>query len=422
MIATINNYKNRLQKIFKSGISSGNNKPGPQAPEYNIPEILPINCRESEFEGLRLNLLVPALSLRFSFGGINTALDFFSHLIRDEKDARIVITDETISDLKGFSQSSDWLTVRSQDPDQAGKLIVCFGDRYNKTIPVRKNDVFIATAWWTAYNGERILSWQREKWLSSPRPLIYLIQDFEPGFYKWSSRYLLAMSTYHQKNMIAVVNTFLLCDYIRANGISFTQFYIFEPTLNKRLSALLSSPRKHPKKKRILIYGRPSVERNAYEVILKALEYWSFWHPDSNNWEVISLGEEFANITLGNGVLVQVKGKVTLEEYAAILSDSVIGVSLMISPHPSYPPLEMAAFDLAVITNTFFNKNLSDYHDNIFSLENINPENIAIVLGELCKKFEDEPRVFENKQFRNTNFLNSNNTFPFIEDLKKKVS
>lgn len=164
------------------------------------------------------------------------------------------------------------------------------------------------------------------------------------------------------------------------------------------------------------------MERNAYEVILKALEYWSFWHPDSNNWEVISLGEEFANITLGNGVLVQVKGKVTLEEYAAILSDSVIGVSLMISPHPSYPPLEMAAFDLAVITNTFFNKNLSDYHDNIFSLENINPENIAIVLGELCKKFEDEPRVFENKQFRNTNFLNSNNTFPFIEDLKKKVS
>jgi hypothetical protein len=230
--------------------------------EYNIQEILPINCRESEIKDVRINLLVPALSLRFSFGGINTALDFFTELIGDAKNARIIITDEVASDLKALSKCDDWKLVTSDDNDMPGLSIVCFGDRYNKTIPVRKNDVFIATAWWTSYNGERILNWQREKWGESAAPLIYLIQDFEPGFYKWSSRYLLALSTYHQKNMIAIINTALLYEFVKSNGITLNKYYIFEPGLNTKLASCLNAKAIPVKKKRIIFYGRPSVERN----------------------------------------------------------------------------------------------------------------------------------------------------------------
>ena len=112
------------------------------------------------------------------------------------------------------------------------------------------------------------------------------------------------------------------------------------------------------------------------------------------------------------------KGKLSLEEYGGILLESAIGISLMISPHPSYPPLEMAAFDLAVITNKFFNKDLSEYHDNLISLENINPENIALVLADLCSKFEDAESHFLGRKFRNINFLNPKSEFEFITDLK----
>ncbi|MDB5277546.1 MAG: hypothetical protein JWR61_2501 [Ferruginibacter sp.] len=387
-------------------------------PEYNIQEILPINCRESEIDEVRINLLVPALSIRFSFGGINTALDFFTEFIGHAKNARIIITDEAISDLKALPKSEDWKLVTSEGNDMSGLSIVCFGDRYNKTIPVRKNDVFIATAWWTSYNGERILNWQKEKWGEPAAPLIYLIQDFEPGFYKWSSRYLLALSTYHQKNMIAVINTSLLYEFVKSSGIILNRHYIFEPGLNRNLASHLNAKTIPVKKKRIIFYGRPSVERNAYEIIVKGLELWSFWHTNAKDWEIISLGEIYPNIRLGNDIDIIVKGKVTLDEYANLLLDSAIGISLMVSPHPSYPPLEMAAFNLGVVTNKFSNKDLSNFHDNIFSLDNINPENMAIMICDLCSKFENNAGYFLNRNFRNIDFLNKESGFDFIKDLK----
>jgi O-antigen biosynthesis protein len=413
---TFSEYKNRLRRLFQP---HQNNAPAaPVVPEYNIPETLPINCRESVLKETRLNLLIPALSLRFSFGGINTAIEFFKSLAGDIADARIIVTDEAKSDLGGFSDARYWRLVSSDDPDQRGRSIVCFGDRYNKTIPVRQDDVFVATAWWTAYNGEKILSWQQEKWKKKPVPLVFLIQDFEPGFYKWSSRYFLALGTYYQKNMIAVVNTMLLYDYIKSCGIALEHCYTFEPTLNPGLMDALKYRGKSAKKRKIIFYGRPSVERNAYEVIVKGLEYWSFWYPGAKNWEVVSLGESYVAPKLGNDITITVKGKITIKEYAATLLESAIGISMMISPHPSYPPLEMAAFDLAVITNKFFNKNLSEYHDNLISLDNINPETIARLLGALCAQFEEKADCFAHKRFRNLNFLAARNGFNFVDDLR----
>jgi O-antigen biosynthesis protein len=412
--------KHRLKRLLQIlTILPGNE--ASRAPEYNIQEVLPIHCRKSEIADTRLNLLIPALSIRYSFGGINTALDFFMALIGDAKNARIIITDESVSDLKGFSQADKWQIVNAKDEDVYGRSIVCFGDRYEKTIPVRQGDIFVATAWWTSYCGERILNWQKKTWNKEPAPLVFLIQDFEPGFYKWSARYLLAMSTYDQKNMISVINTSLLHDYIRNTGIFFKHYYIFEPGLNKTLATYLNQKATRHKKKLIIFYGRPSVERNAYEVIAKGLEFWSHWFPNARDWKVISLGEAYPNIMLANGVEVNVKGKVTIDEYANMLLDAAIGVSLMISPHPSYPPLEMAAFDLAVVTNKFSNKNLSDFHDNIFSLTNISPEHIAHAVCDLCQKFEKEETYFSNRTFRNTDFVKNKPTFDFIDNLKQHL-
>ena len=389
--------------------------------EYNIGEILSIDCRKSKIKEIRFNLLIPALSIRYAFGGIQTALDFFTALAHGEKDVRIIITDEISSDLKGFPQSDKWKLLTSEDEDTGGHTIVCFGDRYNKTIPVRQKDIFVATAWWTSYTGERILNWQKEQWSILPSPLVYLIQDFEAGFYKWSSRYLLALSTLRQKNMVAVVNTSLLYEFIKNNGISFTSFYVFEPGINRGLETYLHLKKNHVKKKTIIFYGRPSVERNAYEVIVQALMYWSLSYANAHDWQIISLGESYPNIRLENNIEITVKGKLSIDEYAELLLDSAIGISLMVSPHPSYPPFEMAAFDLAVITNSFFNKDLSQFHDNICSIESINPENISRLLSELCLTFEKKATSFTNRQFKNLPFLNIQAGFDFIGKLKKQI-
>ncbi|HEY2720891.1 MAG TPA: hypothetical protein VGI82_04160 [Chitinophagaceae bacterium] len=391
------------------------------SPAYHITETEAIACRMSEFSEKRLNLLVPALSIKYAFGGINTAIDFFLHLIQQDTDVRIIITDEINSDLQALADADSWQVVRYDEPDRRGKLITCFGDRSHKTIPVRKQDIFVTTAWWTAYVAKGILKWQQRQWKTLPPPMIYLVQDFEPGFYKWSSRYAMALSTYHDNNLIVIVNTQLLYDYFYNTGFRFKLAYVFEPSLNKTLALFIPEKNKFLKKRRIIFYGRPTVERNGLEILIRGLQMWSEQYANSHEWEVISLGEFYNPIPLLNGNIIHVKGKVSLHEYAELLLTSALGASLMISPHPSYPPLEMAAFDLGVITNSFYNKNLSHYHDNIFSLENMVPEEFAELLCQLCSRFETNTDCFRNKCFHNFNFMNNGNNFGFIPDLRNEL-
>ena len=67
-----------------------------------------------------------------------------------------------------------------------------------------------------------------------------------------------------------------------------------------------------------------------------------------------------------------------------------IGVSLMLSPHPSYPPLEMAMFGMEIITNKYANKDLSKITKCIHSVDAIEPNNIAKYLIESCENLKDK--------------------------------
>jgi hypothetical protein len=67
-----------------------------------------------------------------------------------------------------------------------------------------------------------------------------------------------------------------------------------------------------------------------------------------------------------------------------------MGISLMVSPHPSYPPLEMSRFGVKTITNTYANKDLSSFNENIVSLDVCNGETIAAKLFELAASYRPE--------------------------------
>ena len=56
---------------------------------------------------------------------------------------------------------------------------------------------------------------------------------------------------------------------------------------------------------------------------------------------------------------MEIGGKASLDEYADHLNRAAVGVSLMVSPHPSYPPLEMAEAGVLAITNNYGSKDLS---------------------------------------------------------------
>ena len=82
-----------------------------------------------------------------------------------------------------------------------------------------------------------------------------------------------------------------------------------------------------------------------------------------------------------------------MEAYGELLRTSAVGLSLMSSPHPSYPPLEMAHLGVITITNWYANKDLSSAHDNIISISDIRSETIAEAVAMACKKFEATPDI-----------------------------
>ncbi len=356
---------------------------------HDIVEVQPVTPRGLEgYEKKRLNLLVPSLNVEHVFGGIATALKFYKQLGEKlQVDLRVIIVDAELNqnamvDMTGFS------VVSSESDDTQEKQIVSFANRYGKTIPVGKNDIFMATGWWTAYTIFPVIKWQAQTYGIQEHELIYFIQDYEPGFYPWSSRYLMADSTYKSDiPTVGIFNSKLLYDYFKENGYEFSREYYFEPVLNEKLKEeLVEKKDTYTRKKQILLYGRPGTARNAFELILASLNEWTQQYPGASNWTILSAGEAFDDITLKNGQVVKALGKVSLEEYAKIMLESQIGISLMVSPHPSYPPLEMSTFGMKVITNHYGNKNLSDFNENIISLSNCSSTSVAATLKELCEK------------------------------------
>ena len=126
-----------------------------------------------------------------------------------------------------------------------------------------------------------------------------------------------------------------------------------------------------PRSRTIVVYGRPGIPRNAFPAIVDGLRAWRAGDPNAAEWNVISVGEAHPEIDLGGGAMLRSSGKLDLDAYARLLRGSAIGVSLMVSPHPSYPPLEMAHLGMLVLTNGFGAKDLSSWHDNIRSVTDI---------------------------------------------------
>lgn len=378
----------------------------------NIGEITPFGVRKSKIGEKRLNLLVPSVNQEHIFGGISTALKFYEQLADSLGCKRRIITTDSAPSSDDMSYFKNYTLYTCDEDTESDYQIVPFNDRYNKTIPVGENDIFISTAWWTAYAAQNLIKWQSEEYKNEIKKSIYFIQDFEPGFYAWSSRYALADSTYKSElPQIAIFNTSLLKEYFNLNSYKFFKEYSFEPTLNEGLKKMLLKVDTFTKKKQIIIYGRPSVQRNAFELLIESLKIWVWKQSDCKDWTIYSVGEKHPNVDLGNGMRVESLGKLTIDEYANLMLESYVGISLMISPHPSYPPLEMSTFGMKVITNNYGNKDISSFNENIISLNILSPVEISNILLNVNCKFESKIR----NNIKNNKYIDNKEMFEFIK-------
>lgn len=375
---------NRLAKPIYRSLKKRINSSGVKMEELKA--IVPI--AESE-KGLRFNLVLPTLRKTKVFGGILTTIKILNKLIaKFDVNARVIV-------VLNERYNKKWTyKVEGYGYNNEAENQLVFLDNTDK-LSVRKNDIFIFTSWRTAYLMMPVLNWQIRNYKLIDRKAIYLIQDYEPGFFPWSTDYLLAESTYktNPENIIALYNSKELFDYFKRKGYGFAVERYFSPSLNEELKKKLLNSERRKKNKQIMIYGRPSEHRNAFEIIKGALIIWSEQYPKAKEWTIISLGEDYEDVLLKNN-RIKVLGKVSLDEYAEILLSSYAGISLMVSPHPSYPPLEMSTFGVQTITNSFKNKNLSYFNPNMISLSNCTPKAIADKLMEICETYNNNEAIY----------------------------
>jgi glycosyltransferase involved in cell wall biosynthesis len=238
-----------------------------------------------------------------------------------------------------------------------------------QNLDLSKHQVGIATLWPTAYD------------LSAAKGDLnrfYLVQDFEPDFYPAGTLKLLAFNSY-RLGLRMICNTRGLSQVLQMHGIeseSFepgVDFHIFNPRGK-------SSPNR--KIVKIFFYMRPGHSRNCFEMNLLIIK--SLKEEFSDEIEIVCAGSEFNPKDFGLERLVTYVGMKPYSENGEMYRDIDIGVSLMASGHPSYPPLEMMASGVAVVTN------FNPYTEWIFQGEhclfpNGNPRSILEAIRQLIR-------------------------------------
>lgn len=367
------------------------------------PELRPLTFAKDEDAHLRLNLLVPTINPRSIFGGISTALKVFIEISKQLPTAelRVVVTDDVI-DNGAYENLVQVISKQQGAPPGSLKLVAAF-ERGSAAaeVGVRPADIFVSTAWWTEVLRREAESFRSQAFSGYERPGLYLIQDYESNFIPWGTRWALAESTYDLRPQdLSVVNSEELFNFMT------NRFPLKDPyVLRYRPSFDAGPPSSLPRRKKIVAYARPSVPRNCFELLIDGLCLWQQRDPvTASEWEIVLAGETFPNDWCFPLQNFRVAGKMSLQEYGALLKEARVGVSLMLSPHPSYPPLEMASAGMTTITNDYDFKKMARRSENIISLSVLTPENLCQELAEAVSRSPSLPRAIQAVDCQGKNY------------------
>jgi hypothetical protein len=188
----------------------------------------------------------------------------------------------------------------------------------------------------------------------------------------------MALETYSH-DILPIFNTTLLKEYFLrhrtgcfADPAVAASALAFEPAVDQTFFA--PEPRFASRPLRVLFYARPTAaRRNLFEIGLGALEIAASEGMFSGaSWDIRFMGENLPETHLSGGHVVRPLPWLDYEAYARLIRQSDVLLSLMLSPHPGYPPLEMAKSGGSVVTNIYDCKTeekLALYSPNIIATD-----------------------------------------------------
>lgn len=191
-------------------------------------------------------------------------------------------------------------------------------------------------------------------------------------FYPYSDTRIKCSEILSRPDISILINTNLLYTHFKSGNELIDNMpqraAVFEPSF-----PTFPRPKKliRTGKKNFFFYARPNHARNLYwrglEVIDNAMRQGIL---AENEWEFNFVGHNLEPIQLPNGVRPRIWSHMSWTEYAKLVAQMDLGLSLMDTPHPSYPPLDLAASGAVVVTNKHGIKtDLSHLSKNILTVQ-----------------------------------------------------
>lgn len=287
-------------------------------------------------------VLIPAISQDLLSAGPMTALRFAA-----------TMSDQTARPLRVFTTNRFGPTAPGAEENLRSLLgrpemeIVHIGA--GETAEAGAEDLWLATYWTTALALDVAV---RSGVLDSDK-VVYLVQDYEPCFYAWSTAWASAQSTY-RAGFHVVANSQPLADYLSSHeGVLVAPELVLGPDLDMdRLKAVAANREivRDGEAVDVFCYARPGVQRNLFDLALAAATRAS----DSTErpWRLLLAGENFDTPKV-SGVDVVNLGRTDTRGYYELMQRTPVALSLMLSPHPSHPPLDWAISGATSVTNSF---------------------------------------------------------------------
>lgn len=354
--------------------------------------LLPLRVYTAPRSGSCVNLVTDSVNAGSLFGGVATSI-IFSALLAEKKGAKLRIITRT-------EKANEWNVrhvLECNSINWTKNIDFVFADIFNERVEteIGDRDFFVTTSWWTTSSVLRSIPEER---------VFYLLQEDERMFYPYGDDYLLCTELLKNSKLTFIINTKLLYDHfvesgfwnIRDRGIW------FEPSFDIR--TFFRESRGPREKKKFFFYARPNNLRNLFYRGLDAIERAvSLGTLELDGWELYFVGIDVPNVQFGSSYHPHRIGNVSWAEYGALVRGMDLALCLMYSPHPSYPPLDLAASGAVVVTNRFGQKkNLDMYSKNILCSD-LDVDSLAAGIAQAVSLLADDAQREQN--YRDSRFM-----------------
>jgi SAM-dependent methyltransferase len=334
----------------------------------------------------RVTVVTDSINPDSLFGGVATAIILAALLARRRgASLRLVTRTEPhradvlrdILDLHGITFEGN-IDVLTSDLGPSCRLV-----------PISPDDVFLTTSWWSTWSTRRTVP---------AAQILYLLQEDERMFYPRGDDSLRCTELLSDPSLRFIINSQLLFEHFGSGPNAIpniaTHGVWFEPAFPAQ-SPPIAKPAEQ--KRDFLFYARPGNPRNLFwrglETIIAALDAGVF-HPD--RWNLHFVGRDLAPFVLPHATIPILHQNLPWADYAALVAKIDVGLSLMYTPHPSYPPLDMAASGAVVVTSQCDGKTtLSRYSRNILCVPPT-VEALTAALAAAVRLADDTPARLAN--------------------------